>query len=253
MPSIERPHITVTAGYTGASPEVILNQVTTPLEKELTHVKGVETITSQSTAGQSTISLAFELSQNMEKAERDVQAAINRAEVYLPQEVFPRPSYQRQEGSQEPIIYLMLTSDNTEVSTLRAYADTHIIPRLSRINGIAQVLAFGPQKSIWLRINPELMAARHIGFNQVMDTVRQYTTQLPLGTIETGTKRMAIELPGSVRNAIDIENLEIPGTNAVRIKDIAEVSDKSGQEPEFHYVTKDKDNPSPYPWHTESE
>lgn len=240
LPSIERPYITVTAGYTGASPEVILNQVTVPLEKELTHVKGVETITSQSTTGLSTIRLVFDLSQNMERAERDIQAAINRAELNLPQEVFPRPSYQRQEGSQEPIMYLMLTSDNTEVSALRTYADMHIVPRLSRINGVAQVLAFGPQKSIWLRLNPELMAARHIGFNQVMDTVRQHTMQMPLGTIETGTKRLAIELPGSLHNASDIENLEIPGTHAVRIKDIAEVSGKSSQEPEFHFVTKDK-------------
>ncbi len=239
LPSIQKPHIQVMAGYTGASPEVVLNQVTVPLERELTHIKGIQTITSESKPGYTTISLSFDLNKDMDQAEREVQSALGRAQPLLPLEVDPRPSYQRTEGSQEPIMYMVLSSESTDVGTMRNYAEKHILPRLSRVEGVSQVMVFGSPKSIWVRLNPELMAARHIGFNQVMDTIRQHTQELPLGTIETGTKSLAIELSGALNQAIDLENLEISGSNDVHLKDIAEVSDKSSN-PEFHFVTPER-------------
>src|SRR5689334_18109835 len=84
LPEIERPHIQVRAGYLGASSEAVLNQVTIPLEKELTHVKGVQEMKSTSSAGTSSISLTFDLSKDMDEAVRDVQSALNRAESRLP-------------------------------------------------------------------------------------------------------------------------------------------------------------------------
>jgi len=209
LPTIERQNIKVETGYTGASSETVLNQVTIPLEKELTHIKGVEEITSKSSPGSSSIDLSFALSKDMNIAIRDVQAALNRAESGMPKEVDSRPTYHLQEGSQEPIMFMILTSDDSSIGELRNYADAYIIPRLERIEGVAQVLTYGPEKSIWLKLNPELMAARKIGFNQVIDAVRQQTEQVPLGSIQTGSKRLSIELPHIVKQAKDIENLKI--------------------------------------------
>lgn len=239
LPTIEHPHIEVTAGYLGASPETVLNQVTIPLEKELTHVKGIQELNSTSSPGYSTISLKFDLSKDMSEAIRDVQSALNRAEHRLPKEVDPRPTYHLQEDSQDPIMYFMLTSDNLSVAEMRQYSDTYIIPRLSRLEGVAQVKAFGTEKALWLRLNPELMAARHIGFNQVMEAIRQHTATMPLGTIQTSSKRLAIELPNTIQQANDLANIKI-GQTDVRLKDIGEISNKSENEREFHFVTKDK-------------
>ena len=72
LPTIQRPHIQVTAGYLGANSETVLNQVTIPLEKELTHVKGVQEISSTSSPGMTSISLTFDLSKEMNEAIRDV-------------------------------------------------------------------------------------------------------------------------------------------------------------------------------------
>jgi len=239
LPTIERPHISVKAGYVGASPETILNQVTIPLEKELTHVKGLHEMSSISSPGSTSISLSFDLSKNMDEAIRDVQSALNRATPHLPSDLLPRPAYHLQEGSQEPVMYLLLTSDYSNVGELQSYADAYIIPRLSRLEGVAQVKTFGPDKSIWLRLNPELMAARNIGFNQVIDAVKEQTTQLPLGSIQTSSKLLSVELPGRIHHGKDLENIRI-GTTQVRLKDIGEVSEKSGQEKEFHLVDSDK-------------
>ena len=239
LPPIELPFIQVTAGYTGANPETVLHQLTIPLEKELTHVKGVKEVISTSSPGMSTISLTFDADQDMNEAAADVQAALNRGSTGLPREVDPRPSYQRLQSGQEPIMYLVLTSDTASVGELRGYADSFIIPRLSRIEGIAQVMAFGELKSIWLRVNPELMAARGIGFHQVMDTVRQRTLQMPLGTIQTSSQKLSIELSGDIGQAKDLEEIEISGTH-VRLKDIADVALDTTQDSEFHFYGANK-------------
>lgn len=239
LPTIERPRIQVFAGYTGANPEYVLNQITIPLEKELTHVKGVEEMSSTSSSGSSVITLDFDLSKNMDEAIRDVQAALNRAEGLLPPEVDPRPTYSRQEGGQEMIMHLLLMSKGGKVGEMRNYADAYLIPKLSRIEGVAQIRVFGSTSSIWLRMNPELMAARNIGFNEVIATVRLQTAQVPLGAIQTSSKNFSIEIPATITQAKDLEALQI-GKTGVRLRDIGEISDKSENESEFFLVTPEE-------------
>lgn len=243
LPAIERPHISVTAGLSGASPDTILNQVTIPLEKELAQVRGVEDISSVSAAGMTTISLTFGLSKDMTDAVRDVQGAINRAQAALPSNVDPRPAYQMQDKSQEPIMYLVLTSENAVGGDLRNYSDAYIIPRLNRIEGVSQVITFGSGKSIVLRLNPELMAARQIGFNQVIETVKQQMGEMPLGSIQTQSKKLSLELPGTVQEAKDLANLKI-GNTSIRLKDIGEVLQKSGNDQPFRLITPEKTSPA---------
>ncbi len=239
LPTIEYPHIQITTSYEGANSEAVLNQVTIPLEKELTHVKGVQEMTSRSSPGFSSISLSFNLSKDMQEAIREVQTAINRADSSLPKELEHKPSYELQKNSQDPIMWIFLTSDHSSIGELRSYADAYILPRLNRIEGAAQVRVFGVEKSIQLYLNPELMALRQIGFNQVIDTVRQHTAQMPLGSIQTNSKRLSIEWPGTIKEAKDLENLKIDNS-PIRIKDIGEVIEKSNGDQEFHFVTQDQ-------------
>ncbi len=239
LPNIEHPNIVVSAGYLGASPEVVLNQVTIPLEKELTHVKGLLEISSTSSSGHSSISLSFSFSKDMNEAIRDVQAAISRAEGQLPSDLDPRPSYHLQEGSQEPIMFFLLTSDNSSIGDLRSYADAYVVPRLSRVEGVSEVQIYGSTNSVWIKLNPELMAIRKVGFNDVVDAVRQKTNQMPLGSIQTGSKLLSIELKGKIHDAKELGDLII-GDHLIRLKDIAEISTKSDTELEFHFGTHEK-------------
>jgi HAE1 family hydrophobic/amphiphilic exporter-1 len=239
LPTIERQNIKINTVFAGASPEVVLNRVTIPLEKELAHIKGLEEISSTSAPSSSEISLSFSFSKEMSVAVRDVQAALNRADPHLPAELDARPTYQLQEGSQEPIMFMFLTSDVVSVGELRSYAETFIIPRLSRVEGVSQIATFGAEKSLWVKLNPELMAARQIGFNQVIDAIQQHTEQRPLGAIQTGTKRLSIEVPRIAAEPQDFENLRIGGT-AVRLKEIGQVSRTSDQTQEFRFISEGK-------------
>ncbi len=243
LPTIEHPHIQVSTGYPGANPTTILNQVTIPLEKELGHVKGVQEMNSTSSSGFSSISLQLDFDKKIDEAIRDVQNAIQRAKTHLPKDLDPSPSYQLQEDSQEPIIYLLLTSEQAAISEMRTYADTYIIPKLNRIEGVAQTIVFGSEKSIWIRLNPELMAAKGVGFNNVIDSIQQHTMQIPLGTIQASHKRLSIELPQHIERAKDLENIKI-GNTEIRIKDIGEVSDKSDYDKDIHFVTQNKTTPA---------
>lgn len=238
LPTVEQPEVEIVAGYVGADPETVLNQLTIPLENELSHVKGVEEMVSVSSAGRTVISLKFSLGKDMDGAIRDIQAAINRAETHMPRDMSPRPYYRRQQGSQDPIMYVLLVSNTVSLGDLRNYADTFIIPRLSRLEGVAQVTAFGEKKTVKVRVNPEMMAARGIGFNQIVESIGQYTKQMPMGSIQTGGKVLAIELFSRASEVTHIENIEVGGTG-IKLKDIAEVVEKSPDSVDFHYLTRD--------------
>lgn len=239
LPTLEKPKISVSAGYTGATPETMLNLVTMPLEKELSNVKGVKEISSRSSNGHTSIALAFDLSKDMNEAIRDVQGALSRVDKKLPSDLDPRPAYRMQEGNQENIMYLLLTSGNATIGDLRTYADTYIVPRLSRLEGVSQVMVFGSENSVSIKLNPELMALRKIGFNQVVEAVQQKTAQMPLGSIQTGSRDLAIELKGTIRQAKELENLMI-GEGSIRLKEIAEINEDSTNEREYHFGTRDK-------------
>lgn len=236
VPSIELPTIHVSASYTGASPDSMLHLVTMPLEKELTHVKGLQEMTSSTSTGATEMTLTFELGKDMNIAVRDVQDALNKAEYALPNDMDGRPTYSREAGGQEPIMYILLASASVDMADLRAYTEAYILPRLSRIEGLAQVSVMGSSHSLWLQVNPEWMAARHISFDQLVDTVKRLTTEIPLGTIQTSNRLLSLELVGQVKKAAEIENAYISGTS-LPLGAIAKLSSGPSDRQDFYFGT----------------
>ncbi|HXF28296.1 MAG TPA: efflux RND transporter permease subunit, partial [Chlamydiales bacterium] len=241
LPPIEYPQITITAGYPGADAETVLNQLTIPLEKELVHVKGTKEIASVSTRGHVKIALSFDLEKNMDLTIRDVQAALNRSEKQIPKDIDPRPTFKMQGEGRESVMYLLLTSnrdkDNSGNKNLQEYAETYILPRLHRLSGVANVKIYGNKPSIFLKLNPEWMTARQIGFNQVLDAVKEYTAQRPLGSLEKEGQSVSIELSPQKDPFRDLENLKV-GKAQVRLKEIGALSDQPDHQQEFYYISQ---------------
>ncbi len=243
LPVVDKPKLKVFTHYSGASPEVVLNEVTIPLEKALSVVKGVKEMTSTSRDGQSSISLHFDLHKNMDEAVQDVVAALNKADSQLPKNLSSRPQYFREENDASPIMVVLLTSKSVGAGELRQYANLLLLPRLERIEGIGRAEAMGSEKAIWVNINPDLLAARKIGFNQVIDTVKAFTSQTSLGSIQTGNKVLSIEIQDTFKNSKELENLYI-GKSSVKIKDVATISTEAADEKEFHFATKESVQPT---------
>ncbi len=242
VPTVEKPVISITTAFPGANSQTVLNQVTHPLEKELLQVKGLHEIDSYSFAGLSDITLSFELSANMDESLRAVQAAITRIEPSLPDQI-ERPSFQMQEMGNESILYILLSSESTEKKELESYAESFIIPPLSHIEGVAKVKPFGTTASLWLRLNPEIMAARQIGFNQVIETLKAHLAEKPLGSIRSGNKTLMLELTGIEENEKTLNDLLIKDSS-LRIKDIGEVSSRSPENRQVYFVNGEKTVPS---------
>lgn len=241
LPNIEQPKLNVLANYPGAIPETMVKMVTIPLEKELINVSGVKEISSTTSRGSTNLVLDFALDKNMDEAARDVQAALNRAEAFLPSDMENKPLYRKQEANQEHMMFLILTSSSASVSELREYTDNYIEPRLSRVEGVSRVDTFGAPYAIKIQLNPDLMASRQIGLDQVINAIKEQNADLPLGTIKTGTRMLSIEIPGDLHNAKDFSNVVVaPGP--VLLKDIGTVTDDGDLDQEFHFLTKDSNS-----------
>lgn len=233
LPAIEKPIIKIQTSYTGASPLTVLNQVTIPLEKELLHVSGVQEMVSYSLPGQSEIALNFDFTTNMNEALRATQAAIMRADSELPRTI-QRPSYQVEEGGNESILYLVLSSEYTEKKGLENYAETVVLPKLNRIDGVAKVKVFGAKNSLWLQLKPDVMAARGVGFNQVIESLKAHLSEKPLGSISRDQKKIYLELTSEIDDQKSLEELRI---GSVRLKDIGTFSYQSKEDRDVYFLS----------------
>ena len=181
----------------GASPETMASAVATPLEKEFSTIAGIETMTSTSAQGATSISIQFALSRNIDAAAQDVQAAISQALRSLPQDIQP-PSFRKVDPSAQPILYYALRTKTLPLSQLNEYAETFLAQRLSTIDGVAQVQVFGSQKyAVRIQLDPQQLAARRIGIDEVATAVDNGNVNLPTGMLWGTDKAYSRGEPGA--------------------------------------------------------
>ena len=181
LPSVDYPTIQVSAALPGASPETMASSIATPLEREFSTIAGVRSISSSNTQGGTTITIQFALDRDIDAAAQDVQSAI--AQAILPP--MPRPpSYAKQNPSEQPIIYLALTSSTLPLYTVNEYADTMIAQRMSLVSGVSRVQIYGAQKyAVRIQVDPDQLAAHQVGIDDVQRAVQQSNMNLPTGRL----------------------------------------------------------------------
>ncbi len=240
LPNVEYPILNVKATLAGASPEVMARTVASPLEKELININGIKTISSQSSRGMTWITLIFDLERDVDEALREAQEGLRKAESALPRGMDESPTLYKANAHQESIIYLVLTSATSTLSELYDYAHTRVEPRIARINGVGAVQVHGSPYAVRIQLNPELMSARGLTFQDVQGAIQQATGTLPLGILDTPGRKFSLEVPGYFTNAADFSHLRL--ADDVYLKDIAEVFDGLESEEVFHYLTPDENN-----------
>ncbi len=227
LPAVDYPTISVSANLPGASPETMASSVATPLEKQFSTIPGVQTMTSTSTQGGTSITLQFALSRNIDAAAQDVQAAISQAVRQLPQDMLP-PSFRKVDPSSSPILYYALRTTMLPLSKLDEYAETFLGQRLSTVDGVAQVQVYGAQTyAVRIQLDPQQLAARSIGIDQVAQAVSNGNVNLPTGTLWGTDKAYAVVSQGQLTNAADFGALVVTYRNGapVRLRDLGRVVD----------------------------
>ncbi|HEY8195947.1 MAG TPA: efflux RND transporter permease subunit [Gemmatimonadales bacterium] len=227
LPAVDYPTISVNASLSGASPETMASSVATPLEKEFSTIPGVETMTSTSTQGSTSISLQFALSRNIDAAAQDVQAAISQAQRQLPRDVLP-PSYRKVDPSSQPILYYALRTTTLPLPQLNEYAETFLAQRLSTIDGVAQVQVYGSMKyAVRIQLDPQQLAVRNIGIDEVSLAVENGNVNLPTGILWGTDKAFSVQSQGQLNNAAEFGGLVVAYRDGapVRLRDLGRVVD----------------------------
>ena len=185
LPNIDFPTIQVRSNLPGASPETMASAVATPLERQFSTIAGLDSMTSTNGQGISIITLKFALERDIDAAAQDVQAAISMAARQLPQDMPSPPSYRKVNPADQPVLYLALSSPTLPLSDVNEFGDTIIAPRVSMISGVAQVLVYGSQKyAVRVQLDPQLLANRKIGIDEVSAALAQWNINLPTGGLQ---------------------------------------------------------------------
>jgi hydrophobic/amphiphilic exporter-1 (mainly G- bacteria), HAE1 family len=228
LPNIDFPTIQVNANLPGASPETMASSVATPLERQFSTIAGLDSMTSTNGQGVSIITLKFTLEKSIDSAAQDVQSAISKAARQLPQDMPSPPSYQKVNPADQPVFYLALSSPTLPLSDVNEFADTVIAPRISMINGVAQVQVFGSQKyAVRVQLDPKTLTSLKIGLDEVAAALDKWNVNLPTGGLQGAKQAFTIQASGQLYDAKAFKPLIVAyrGGAPVRLQDIAIVSD----------------------------
>ena len=227
LPQVDFPTLRISASLPGANPETMANTVATPLERQLATVAGIESMSSQSGQGSTSITLQFELDRDIDAAAQDVQTAIAQAARSLPAGMDP-PQLRKINPADSPILYLALSAERLPLTELDALADSRVAQKLSSLSGVAQVLVFGSQKyALRLYLDPARLQQRGLTFADVIAKVQQANANLPSGTLDGATRAYTVKAPVALANAEDFGDIVVAyhdGT-ALRLKDLGRAED----------------------------
>jgi HAE1 family hydrophobic/amphiphilic exporter-1 len=228
LPNVDFPTITVGAGLPGASPETMASAVAMPLERQFSTIAGVDSMTSTSSLGSTSITLQFNLDRDIDAAAQDVQAMIAKATRDLPPDMPSPPSYQKVNPADAPILYLAFTSPTMNLSDLNEYAETTVAQRISMVSGVAQVAVYGSQKyAVRVQLDPKALASRQIGIDEVTQAVQTGNVNLPVGTLYGNQQAFQLETNGQLMRAKDYAPLIVAYRNGspVRLGELGQVID----------------------------
>ncbi|ANW00414.1 efflux RND transporter permease subunit [Bradyrhizobium icense] len=228
VPNVDFPMIRVFANRPGADPAVMATTVAAPLERRLGQIAGIEQITSTSSLGNTSIQLQFSIGRNIDRAARDVQAAINASLVDLPSDLPALPRFKKANPSATPMFVLALTSKTLTASAMYDVADTVIAQRISQVPGVGEVTVSGAdQPAVRIALNPVALSNAGIATDDVRLAIINANPLGPVGIFDGGRQSETISTNRQMRTAAEFRDVIIKSSagNFVRLADVAEVED----------------------------
>src|SRR5262244_1335591 len=243
LPNVDFPTIQVSASLPGASPDTMASAVALPLEKQFSTIAGLDSMTSSSALGSTSITLQFTLERNIDAAAQDVQAMIAKTLSQLPPEMPAPPSYQKVNPADQPILYLALSSQTMRLSDVDEYAETTVAQRISMVSGVAQVQVFGAQKyAVRAQVDPRALAARQIGIDEVENAIQNANVNLPTGTLFGHSTAYTVQATGQLLRAAQYRPLIVAYRNGspVRLDEVGTVFDSVENDKTASWYTGDR-------------
>jgi len=228
LPEVDYPTIQVVTFYPGADSEVMASSVTAPLERQFGQVPGLSQMTSTSSFGSSLIILQFNLDQNIDVAEQQVQAAINAATTYLPRDLPNPPIYSKVNPADAPILTLALTSDTLPLTKVEDLADTTLAQKISQLPGVGLVSISGGQKpAVRIQANPTALASYGLSLEDLRAVLGQANVDQAKGVLDGPRQSYTINANDQLFSSNEYRGVIVATKNGapVRLSDVANVID----------------------------
>jgi len=233
FPAVDFELMTVVTSYPGASPEDVEQNVTNPIEDELSNISGIDKFTSVSRAGSS--SIVVTLSQDvsdMSELKQDIRNAVNRIKS-LPEEVVDLPSVRDQKTSKKSILKISIGSAGANYDQLRNIVDD-IADSIELIDGVSEVVKQGYlDKEIQIKIDPEKLYRYELSLPQVMDAINKRNSRYTVGSNNDLKSEKTIVVLSKFNQADDVGEVIVKSTFeglVVKLKDIASISSGNVEE-----------------------
>jgi multidrug efflux pump len=226
LPQVDYPTIQIVTFYPGASPDVTASSITAPLERQCGQLPGLSQMTSSSAFGASVITLQFNLEENIDVAEQEVQAAINAAQLYLPADLPTPPIYSKVNPADAPILTLALTSDSMPLPKVEDLADTTFAQKISQLPGVGLVTISGGQKpAVRIQANPQALASYGLSLEQLRAMIGEVNVNQAKGQLQNNRLAYTIGANDQLFDPQQYADTIIAYKNGapVRLSDVAKV------------------------------
>ena len=228
LPNVDFPTINVRASLPGANPDTMAASVALPIEKQMSTIPGLDSMTSSSTLGNTSITLQFTLNRNIDGAAQDVQTALSQVARQLPQDMPSPPSFSKVNPADAPVLWLALGSDTLPMTQVDEYAETLLAQSVSTVDGVAQVQVFGGMKyAVHVQLDPAALASRQVEINDVVQALDQGNVNMPTGALWGRQQALNLMASGQLFRAADYAGLVVTYRNGapVRLADLGKVVD----------------------------
>jgi len=228
LPQVDYPTIQVVTLYPGASPEVMTSVVTAPLERQFGQMAGLTQMSSTSSGGASVITLQFNLNLDLDIAEQTVQAAINAAANFLPNDLPQAPIYSKVNPADTPIMTLAVSSKALPLFKVEDLVDTRLAQKIAQLSGVGMVSISGGQRpAVRIQANHKALAAYGISLEDVRSAIAAANVNQPKGMFNGPMRSAIIDSNDQLRSAAEYQDLVVAYRNAapVRLSEVAEVID----------------------------
>ncbi|HAV71830.1 MAG TPA: multidrug transporter subunit MdtC, partial [Stenotrophomonas sp.] len=228
LPQVDYPIIQITTLYPGASPDVTTSAVTAPLERQLGQIPGLKQMSSTSSGGASVITLQFSLEVALGVAEQEVQAAINAADSFLPDDLPVPPVYRKVNPADTPILTLAVTSQGLSLPQVHDLVDTRMAQRLSQLPGVGLVsLAGGQRPAVRIQVNPSALAANGLSMASIRTAIGTANVNMPKGSFDGPTRAIMLDANDQMRTVAEYRALILAWKDGapLRLGDVATIED----------------------------
>ena len=229
LPKVDFPTIAVTATLPGASADTMAASVAGIIERQLSTIAGISSMSSSSSQGTSVITIQFDLNRNIDAAALDVQTALTIAQRRLPIEMTIPPSFRKVNPADFPVLFVSLGSATLPLSAVNEYGDITIGQALSQIpgRGAGPDLSAAQKFAIRVQADPEAAAARGLSLEDIRAAVSRANSSTPVGTLNGPKQDVALQASGQMDKAVDYSQVVVAWRNGspVKLDEVAKIYD----------------------------